>query len=177
VRARGIARRIWRAARLEAALYEEVEADRAATHQAFAVVLLAAVGAGIGSFHNGGLRGIALSALAWLVGWYLWARTAWWIGTRLLPGPETRADTGELLRTLGFSSAPGVLLALALYEPLAGAVFLLCGLWMLAAMVIAVRQALDYRGSLRAVAVCALGFPVYAAILGVTLLLLGPWPV
>jgi hypothetical protein len=168
---------MWRAARLEAALYEEVEADRAATPQAFAVVLLAALAAGIGSFHNGGASGIFWTAAAWLVGWYAWARSAWWIGTRLLPGPETHADTGELLRTLGFSSSPGVLLALALFEPLAGPVFLVCGLWMLACMVIAVRQALDYRGSLRAVAVCAIGFPVYAAILAATLLLFGPWPV
>jgi hypothetical protein len=167
---------MWRAARLETALYEEVEADRAATSQAFAVVALAAIAAGIGSFHNGGFGGILWTAVAWLAGWYAWARTTWWIGTRLLPGPETHADTGELLRTLGFSSSPGVLLALALIEPLAGAVFLVCGLWMLAAMVIAVRQALDYRGSLRAVAVCAIGFPVYAAILGATLLLFGPWP-
>jgi len=177
VRARAVAGRMWRAARLEPALYEEVEADRAATPQAAAVVLLVAVAAGIGSFHNGGFHGIALSAVAWLVSWYTWARTTWWIGTRLLPGPETQADTGELLRTLGYSSAPGVLLALALYEPLAGPVFLVCALWMLAAMVIAVRQALDYRGSLRAIAVCALGFPIYAAILGLALLLLGPWPV
>jgi hypothetical protein len=167
---------MWRAARLEAALYEEVEADRAATSQAFAVVVLAALAAGVGSFHNGGVGGILWTAVAWLAGWYAWARTTWWIGTKLLPGPETHADTGELLRTLGFSSSPGVLLALALFEPLAGAVFLVCGLWMLAAMVIAVRQALDYRGSLRAVAVCAIGFPVYAAILGATLLLFGPWP-
>ena len=32
------------------------------------------------------------------------------------------------------------------------------GFWMLAAMVIAVRQALDYRGTGRALAVCALGW-------------------
>jgi hypothetical protein len=140
-------------------------------------VLCASVAAGIGSFHNGGFSGVGWSAVAWLLGWYAWARTTWWIGTRLLPGPETEADPGELLRTLGFSSSPGVLLAFGLYEPLAGAVFVLCALWMLVCMVVAVRQALDYRGSLRAIAVCAIGFPVYALILGVTLLWLGPWPV
>ena len=175
--AAAVARRMWRAARLEADLYEEVEHDRAATRQAFAVVLCASVAAGIGSFHNGGLAGIGWSAVAWLAGWYAWARTTLWIGTRLLAGPETRADVGELLRTLGFSSAPGVLLAFALFEPLAGAIFVVCGLWMLACMVIAVRQALDYASTLRAIAVCGIGFPVYAAILVATFLLLGPWPI
>ena len=84
---------------------------------------------------------------------------------------------GELEKPSVRKSSPGVLLAFALFEPLAGAIFLLCALWMLACMVAAVRQALDYRGNLRAIAVCAIGFPVYAAILGVTLLLLGPWPI
>jgi len=168
---------MWRAALLEAELYEEVEHDRRATPQAFAVVLCASIAAGIGSFHNGGWAGIGWSAVAWLVGWYAWAHVTWWIGTHLLPGPDTQADPGELLRALGFSSSPGILLAFGLLEPVAGAVFLAGAFWMLACMVVAVRQALDYRGTLRAIAVCAIGFPVYAAILGVTLLLVGPWPI
>jgi hypothetical protein len=65
------------------------------------------------------------------------------IGTRLLPTSETRADLGELLRTLGFASAPGVLRIGALWEPAGFAIFTLCTLWMLVAMVVAVRQALD----------------------------------
>jgi hypothetical protein len=48
---------------------------------------------------------------------------------------------------------------------------------MLACMVVAVRQALDYDGSLRAITVCAVGFPLYALLLGLSLLLLGPWPI
>ena len=175
--AHGFAWRAWRAALLDAEAYEEVEADRRATGQASAVVLLAAVAAGIGSLSNGGSRGIVWSALFALVGWYVWACTAYWIGTRLLPGPETRSDPGELLRTIGFSSAPGILRALALFAPLAGPIYLLCTLWMLAGMVVAVRQALDYTSTLRALAVCAIGFPIYAAILVGTLLLLGPWPI
>lgn len=174
---RALLRRAWRAALLDPEIYEEVEADRGATRQAFAVVLLAALAAGLGSLSNGGARGILWSALFSLFGWYVWAWTAWWIGTRLLPGPETRADAGELLRTIGFSCAPGVLRILALYDPLAGPIFLLCTLWMLAGMVVAVRQALDYGSTLRALAVCGIGFALYAAILGATLLLLGPWPI
>jgi len=175
--AAAVASRMRRAALLETALYEEVEADRGATRQAFGVVAIAAVAAGIGSFHTAGPSGFAVIALAALVGWHVWAWTTWWIGTRWLPGPHTLADPFELLRTLGFSSSPGVLLALGLYEPLAGPVFLVCGLWMLVGMVVAVRQALDYTSTLRAIAVCALGFAVYALTLAVALLFVGPWPV
>jgi hypothetical protein len=70
-----------------------------------------------------------------------------------------------------------VLRILALISPIAGAVFLVCTVWMLVAMVVAVRQALDYSGTARAVAVCAIGFPLYAAIQAMSMLLLGPWPV
>jgi len=168
--------RMLRAALLDREIYEEVEADRGATGQALAVVLLSALGAGLGSIGNSGPAGILWSTAAALLGWYVWAWVTWWIGTRWLPGPQTVADRGELLRTIGFSSAPGVLRVLGLASPLAGPVFLVATLWMLVAMVVAVRQALDYQATPRALAVCAIGFPVYAIFLGVSLLLLGPWP-
>jgi len=170
-------RRMIGAARLEAAIYEEVEADRGATGQAFLVVLLASAAAGVGGIENRALGGVLWHAVHGLVLWYVWAYLTYWVGTRLLPGPETHADHGELLRTIGFSSAPGLLRALGLITPIAGAVFAICTLWMFAAMVVAVRQALDYPSTLRAAAVCAIGFPVYALGLMVSILLLGPWPI
>jgi hypothetical protein len=165
-----------RAARLDPQLYEEVEADRGATGQAFAVVVLSAVSAGVGGIAHHGISAILASTLAALVGWWIWAYVAYLVGTRLLPGLQTQADPGELLRTIGFSSAPGVLRIGALISPIAGAVYLVSTAWMLVAMVVAVRQALDYASTARAVAVCAIGFPIYAAALAVSLLLLGPWP-
>lgn len=165
-----------RAARLESALYEEVEADRGATGQAFLVVLTAAVATGVGAMANSGLAGVLWHTVLDVALWYAWAVVALWIGTRLLPAPDTRADLGELLRTLGFASAPGALRVLAVFPPLAFAVFTICGLWMLAAMVVALRQALDYHSTARALAVCALGLPVYALGQMLSLVLLGPWP-
>jgi len=168
---------MWRAVRLESDLYEEVEADRSATGQSAVVVLLSALGAGAGSVANGGLEGIVLCTAAALASWYVWAVMAAFIGTRWLPEPETSSDTGELLRTLGYSTAPGVFRVFAIIEPIAGWVFLICSVWMLAAMVVAVRQALDYRSTLRAIAVCTIGFPIYAISILVSLLWAGPWPI
>lgn len=173
-------RRMLGAALLRVATYEEVEADRAANGQAFLVVLLSALAAGVGSIHNGGLSGVLYLAIVSLVGWWLWAYLTYLIGTRLLPRPDTRADHGELLRTIGFSAAPGIFLVLGVIPPVARVVFPLCGLWMLVAMVVGVRQALDYEGkgaTGRAIAVCVIGFPVYTLVVFVALLLLGPWPV
>ena len=132
---------------------------------------------GFGSIANHGLDGVLWYTLAALVSWYLWAAVAYWIGTRLLPGAHTEADHGQLLRTLGFSSAPGLLRIFGLFPPLALFAFLLSTAWMLVAMVVAVRQALDYCTTGRAIAVCAIGFPFYAIGLALSLLLLGPWPI
>jgi len=172
----GLMRRMLRASVLDAELYEEVEADRGSTGQAFLVVVISAAAAGVGGIENHGLAGIAWYSAWSLLGWWIWAYLTYLIGSRLLPGPETEADPGELLRTLGFSSAPGVLRILGVVPALAAPVFLVCTLWMLVAMVVAVRQALDYAGTGRAIAVCAIGFPIYAVILVGSLLLLGPWP-
>ena len=165
------------AARFDAAIYEEIESDRGATGQAFLVVLFASAAAGVGAIENHAVSGILWHTIHGLILWYVWAYITYWIGTRLLPSAETSADHGELLRTIGFSSAPGLLRALGLITPIAGVVFVICTLWMLVAMVVAVRQALDYQSTLRAVAVCAIGFPVYALGLMVSILLLGPWPI
>jgi hypothetical protein len=169
--------RMWRAALLDPHTYEEVEADQGATTQAAVVVVLSAVAAGVGGLANHGAIGIVWHAAAQVAGWWIWAYITYFVGTRFLPGPHTRSDHGELLRTIGFASAPGVLRVLGLIGPLAGVVFLVCGVWMLVAMVVAVRHALDYAGTARAIAVCALGFPIYAFIQLTSLLLLGPWPV
>ena len=77
----------------------------------------------------------------------------------------TRADVGELLRTIGFSSSPGLVRVLGLIPGITGIVFLISGIWMLIAMIIAVRQALDYRSTLRAVGVCVIGWIVQAVVL------------
>jgi hypothetical protein len=157
--------RVIRAAKLDVQLYEEVEADRDAMGQAMAVVVLSAVAAGIGSLGIGGLLGIVVGTIAALVGWLVWAFLTYFIGTRLLPEPQTKADYGELLRTIGFASSPGLIRVFGIIPGIAPILFLVAGIWMLVAMVIAVRQALDYTSTPRAVGVCLIGWLAQVAIL------------
>jgi hypothetical protein len=165
-----------RAAKLDVELYEEVEADSTAMGQATTVVVLAGVAAGIGSIAQGGLAGLVIGTLAALLGWYVWAFMVYWIGTRILPEPQTHADHGELLRTVGFSSAPGAIRVLGIIPGITQIVFSVAGIWMLVAMVIAVRQALDYQSTWRAVGVCIIGWLVQALILWIAISLLGADP-
>ena len=156
--------RILRASKLEPDVYEEIEADQAATPQAALVVVLSAVAAGIGNVVNAGIFGVIVFALAALIGWYVWAYLTYFIGTRLLPEVQTQAEHGQLLRTIGFASAPGMIRVFGIIPGIGGLLFPLAGIWMLIATVIAVRQALDYTSTLRAVGVCLLGWIVYAVI-------------
>lgn len=150
--------RIIRAVRLDANLYEEVEADKGAMGQAMGVVVISSIAAGLGSAARVGLGGILIGTIAALIGWYIWAYLTYFIGTRFLPENQTRADLGELLRTIGFSSSPGLIRTFGIIPGLARPVFLIASIWMLAAMVIAVKCALDYKSTLRAVGVCAIGW-------------------
>jgi hypothetical protein len=168
------------AAKLDAATYEEVENDASATSQAMLVVILANVAAGIGAFREVGFAGLLVTTLVALLGWYVWAFVTYFVGTRFLPGPRTQADLGQLLRPLGFSAAPGVIRVLGVVPGLGAVVSLVAAVWMLVAMVIAVRQGLDYEGTGRAIAVCLVGFACYVVvavvlgtILGVTAGILG----
>jgi hypothetical protein len=156
--------RIIRAAKLDVDLYEEVEADKGAMGQAMGVVVLSGVAAGIGSVGTSGIAGILFGTIAALVGWYIWAYVTYFVGTKFLPEPQTKADHGELLRTIGFSSSPGILRVLGIIPFFYGIIFLITGIWMLVAMIIAVRQALDYNSTLRAVGVCIIGWIIQGII-------------
>jgi len=117
------------------------------------------------SFRSGEVR----SAVA-LIAWAAWALVTSEIGARRLPEPQTVVDVGELLRTIGFATAPGILRVFGVLPGVTIPVFAVSAVWMLAAMVVAVRQALDYKSTGRAIAVCALGWALamtLAIVLGV----------
>jgi hypothetical protein len=165
--------RIVRAAKLDVHLYEEVEADRGALGQAALVVVLSSLAAGVGGAAEGGIPGLLVLALAALAGWFIWAWLIWIIGMKLLPEPQTSADTGEMMRTLGFAASPGLIRFLGVIPALAVIVNIIAGIWMLVATIIAVRQALDYRSTWRAVGVCLVGWIVQILVLAVVFAALG----
>ncbi|MFC1535279.1 YIP1 family protein [Thermodesulfobacteriota bacterium] len=159
--------RMIRAAKLDVNLYEEVEADKTALGQSMTVVILSSLAAGIGSITYGGLPGIIMGTISALIGWLIWSYLTYIIGTKILPTPETRADYGELLRTIGFSSSPGLIRILGIIPGLTAIVMFVAGVWMFITMIIAVRQALDYTSTLRAVGVCIIGAIIQGIVMGI----------
>jgi hypothetical protein len=147
--------RMIRAARLDPRLYAEVEADETSIGQAAIVVLLAAFAGGINL--PGAPFAILLGGLlAALAGWLLFAYVIYLIGAKLLPEPQTKASYGALLRAMGFANAPGVVKLLGIVPELRMLVFFVAMVWVLVATVTAVRHALSYESSWRAIGVCAI---------------------
>jgi hypothetical protein len=159
------------AAKLDVHIYEEVEHDVNAMGQAIGVVVLAAVSAGIGSLGSGP-SGLLTGSLMAIVSWVIWSAIIYLVGTRLLPEPTTQADLGQLLRTLGFAAAPGLLGVFRIIPILGGLVIFIIFLWQIATNVVATRQALDYPSTGKAVAVVLIGW-VAAMLVGVIFAFLG----
>jgi hypothetical protein len=149
------------ALRLDPATYEEVEADAGALGQAMAVVLIANLAVGIGLGARQGAQGLIGITLASLVTWLIWAAVIWFVGTKILPTPTTSSSIGELLRTTGFALAPGVFRVFSAVPVFGYLIAFIVDVWILAAVVVAVRQALDYTSTWRAVAVCLTGWLLY----------------
>lgn len=156
--------RMIRAAKLDVKLYEEVEADSGALGQAVLVVILSSLAGGIGTISVVGFKGVISAIIVALIGWFAWAVVTYFVGTKILPQPQTNADLGQLLRTIGFASSPGLIKILGIIPFLYVIANWVASIWMLIAMVIAVRQALDYDSTWRAVAVCLIGWVVYLII-------------
>jgi len=147
-------------ARLEVPVFEEIEADNHATGQALIIVVLSSMAAGIGltsSVYNAPvLHRVMLALLLWV----FWATSTYVVGVYLMPEPQTETNVGELLRTIGFAASPGILRILGFIPSLGDVIYGLSTAWMFVAMVIAIRQALDYKSTGRAIVVCLITWTI-----------------
>tara|TARA_E500000331_G_scaffold356557_1_gene415250 strand:- start:3491 stop:4009 length:519 start_codon:yes stop_codon:yes gene_type:complete len=162
--------RIFRAIKIDIDLYEEVEKDKRATIQAAMVVVLSSLAAGIGALQLG-VSNFLLAPLMSLLSWYVWAYVIYFVGVKLFPESNTKSNHGELLRTIGFSSAPGMIRVFGVTPDLMTVTFIGSAFWMLACMVVAVKSALDYNSMWRALGVVIVAWLFQAFVLFIVLVL------
>ena len=151
------------AARLSVETFEAVEHDRSATIQALVIVIVVAAFSGIGSMLSGDVNlvnGLILGAVRGVIGWAVWALVTWIIGTTILKTPETEADWGQLARVTGFAQTPGLLNILVFIPVLGWIIGIAVFVWQFVAMMVGVRQALDYKSTWRAFFVILISFIV-----------------
>ena len=160
------------AARLDPKTYEEVERDTKATTQAAIVVVLAAIAVGIGSIRENGGQGLIGGIVSGLLGWAVFSQFAYFVGTRFLAGPQTKASWGEVLRTLGFAYTP-TLVAVVGFVPVLGPLVAFVGqVWFLIAAVTALRHAFEVSTG-RAVAIGLVAILAQAIMIALIAVLFG----
>lgn len=152
--------RVVGALKLDPNTFEEIERDPTAMGQAIGVIALAAVSAGIGNIWYGGISGILFGIISSLIGYVLWAVVVWLVGTKVMPDPATKADFPETFRVIAFAAAPGLFGAVTIIPLLGWLLMFLIWVWSIAAMVVAVRQVLDYSDTFKAAIVVLIGFVV-----------------
>ena len=152
--------RVIGALKLEANAFEDVERDPTAIGQSVGVIVLAAVSAGIGNIYWGGIGGIVSTAITSLISFLIWSLIVWLVGTKLMPEPTTKADFPETFRVLGFAAAPGLLGFITIIPLLGYLIMFVIWLWQIAAMIVAVKAALDYSTIGKAIVVVLIGFIV-----------------
>ena len=162
--------RIFRAIKIDIDLYEEVEKDKTATLQAGVVVVLSSLAAGVGALQMGASNFLIAPILS-LLSWYVWAYVIYFVGVKLFGGTNTKSNHGELLRTIGFSSAPGLIRIFGVTPDLMTVTFIGSAFWMLACMVVAVKSALDYDSLLKSFGVVVVAWLVQAFFLFLVLIL------
>jgi hypothetical protein len=162
-----IARAI-RAARLDNDTYETIEHDPAATREAAIIVVVTSLLAGVGAGVASGVVGLLLVVVAGIVGWAAYAFLTYFIGTRLLAGPETSASWSELARTLGYANAPRALLVAGAVPVLGGIVALVVLVWVLMTTVVALRAALDFSTG-RAIGTALLGWIIQGIVFAIAI--------
>ena len=176
--------RMLRAARLDSTVFLEVKNDPRSLIQAMGVVILSGLASGVvlGRVMGEVLAQAQMDATlflllmpqAALIEWYAETLLLFFIGTRILPEPNTRARYGDLLRALGFASVTGIGQLLVLVPVVSGIARYAVTLWMFAAMVLAVKAVLSYRSTLRAFGVCGMAFLVKLLLARLLLPLLAP---
>ncbi len=158
--------RLYRAAKLDSDVYDEVVNDKDAMFQAMMAVFIYSMAVAYGTFGRAGVAGINFGMIVTLLGWYVWAFSTYFIGVRLLPDARTDVDRKSVLRALGFASSPGFVRLLSFIPAMSAILFLVATVWMIVAAAVAVKQALSYASIYRAAGVCFIGWLISAVFQG-----------
>lgn len=162
--------RVVGALKLDARVFEDIEADASAMGQAVGIIALAAVASSLGNIWTGNIFSIVGAVIASVVGYVVWALVVWLVGTKVMPEPQTHADFPEAFRVVAFAASPGLLGVVSIIPFLGWLLMILLvpiiWLWSMAAMVVAVKAVLDYTDTFKAVIVVIIGFVAYLIVWG-----------
>ena len=153
--------RVFRSIKIDPEVFDEVQKDKQATLSAALVVIISSLAAGLGATHLG-MTNFFLAPDHSLESWFIWSYIVFVVGVKLFPDPKTKATHANLLRAIGFSSAPGIIRALSFNTELMTVTFIGAAFWMLVCMVVAVRQTLQFKSLWKAFGVVLIAWLLQA---------------
>lgn len=152
--------RVIRAIRLEPGLYREVARSEKLMGESLiivvAVAFLSAVGNMIGA-DKPVFSFIAEIVNSVLFGWLLWSLIAYFVGKTFFDG---KSSINEMLRAIGYASAPRLLSLFAAIPCLGWVIALIGGILSLVAVVIGIREAMLFDTD-KAIITAVIGFVLY----------------
>ena len=149
-----------RASQLDATLFEEVEADRAATAQALVVVAIVSLAIGFGSIDVGAdfsVDALIGGTVLGLIGWVVWAGITYALATSILRGSRNEADFLAVVRSLAFAQSVGVFRFFGFVGLVGDLTIVVVFLWQFLAVVESARELFDYESNMRVFGVVLIG--------------------
>ena len=101
---------------------------------------------------------IGLSGLTAILTWFIWAILIYVLGVKIFPDKQTKVSFKKVLTAVGFAHAPGLLRVFAGTPELMIPIIFITQFWIFAALIISIRQILNFKSNLKSFGIVFLSF-------------------
>ncbi len=101
---------------------------------------------------------IGMSGLTAILTWFIWAILIYVLGVKIFPDKQTKVSFKKVLTAVGFAHAPGLLRFFAVTPELMIPIIFITQFWIFAALIISIRQILNFKSNLKSFGIVFLSF-------------------
>ena len=101
---------------------------------------------------------IGMSGLTAVLTWFIWAILIYVLGVKIFPDKQTKVSFKKVLTAVGFAHAPGLLRFFAVTPELMIPIIFITQFWIFAALIISIRQILNFKSNLKSFGIVFLSF-------------------
>ena len=101
---------------------------------------------------------IGMSGLTAILTWFIWAILIYVLGVKIFPDKQTNVSCKKVLTPVGFAHAPGLLRFFAVTPELMIPIIFITQFWIFAALIISIRQILNFKSNLKSFGIIFLSF-------------------
>ena len=101
---------------------------------------------------------IGISGLTAILTWLVWALFIYVIGVKIFPDKETNVSFKKVLIGVGYANAPGLLRFFAVTPDLMVPIIILTQFWILAGLIISMKQILNLKSNIKSFGIIFLSF-------------------